>query len=251
MEALTLTIERDLPLDARGRLLRGEGKPARVARLSIGAVAIRLVRRSKRARRAGIDEQPTWLNLVVVREMNPPDDVEPLCWVLLTSLPIDTPEQILFVADCYTCRWRTEEFFRTTKDGMKLEQSRLDDATSTARLLFFVTLQAMFLDALRADAELPAGVPPTDEQRLELRAAPARIKQIEKDHQAGRPPPLLSPRQRARLLIGRIAYLGGWAGRRRGGSLGNYVLLRGLTLVLHDFRERRYLWLIQGPKDVG
>lgn len=250
VQALPLPIERDLPLDSRGRLLRGQGKPARVAHLSIGAVAIRLMCSSKRARRVGIDEQPTWLNLVVVRELNPPDGIEPLCWVLLTSLPIDTPEQILFVVACYACRWRTEEFFRTTKDGMELERSRLDDATSTARLLFFVTLRAMFLDALRAEAELPAGVPLTDEQRGELRAAPVRCEQIEKNCQAGQPPPPLSPRERARLLIGRAARLGRWVGRR-GNSLGNYVLLRGLAFLLHDFAEGRYLWLIQGAEDVG
>ncbi|MEK7737636.1 MAG: anti-sigma factor [Pseudomonadota bacterium] len=52
----------------------------------------------------------------------------------------------------YGCRWRIEEFFRTVKDVLKVEESELDDAKSTARLLFFVTLKAMFLDRLRQAA---------------------------------------------------------------------------------------------------
>jgi len=248
--ALPLARSRDLPLDSRGHVLRGEGKPARIAHLSAGGVAIRLARSSKRARRAGIDEQPVWLNLVVVREVEPPEGVKPLQWVLLTDLPVETPEEIRFVVDCYTCRWRTEEFFRTTKDAMKLEQSRLDDAASTARLLFFMTLKAMFLDTLRADAGLAAGTPPTDEQRRALLEAGPRAKQIERDCQAGRPVPPLSRRDRALLLLGLAARRGGWAGRR-GDSLGNYVLLRGLRIVLHDLSESRYLWLLEGPQDVG
>jgi len=250
VNALPLAPIRDLPLDSRGHLLRGEGQPARIAHLSAGGVAIRLVRWSKRARRAGIDERPVWLNLVVVRELDSPDGVEPLQWVLLTNLPVGTLEEIRFVVDCYTCRWRTEEFFRTTKDAMHLEQSRLDDAASTARLLFFMTLKAMFLDTLRSDAGVAAGGPPTDEQRRALLDAGCRTKQIERDCQTGRPVPQLSRRDRALLLLGRAAYLGRWAGRR-GDSLGNYVLLRGLALVLHDFAEGRYLWLTPGVEDVG
>ena len=250
VEALPLAPMCDLPLDSRGHVLRGEGRPARIAHLSAGGVAIRLARSSKRARRAGIDEQPGWLNLVVVRELEPPEGIKPLQWVLLTDLPVETPEEIRFVVDCYACRWRAEEFFRTTKDGMKLEQSRLDDAASTARLLFFITLKAMFLDSLRADAGLAAGAPPTDEQRRALLDGGRRAKQIERDRQAGRRVPPLTSRARALMLLGLAARHGGWAGRRRD-SLGNYVLLLGLRIVLHDISEGRYLWLLQGAEDVG
>jgi hypothetical protein len=250
VQTLPLAPTRDLPLDSRGHVLRGEGQPARIAHLWAGGIAIRLARSSKRARRAGIKEEPVWLNLVVVRELDPPEGVKPLQWVLLTDLPVETPEEIRFVVDCYSCRWRAEEFFRTTKDGMKLEQSRLDDAASTARLLFFITLKAMFLDTLRADAGLAAGAPPTDEQRRALREGERRAKQIERDRQAGGPVPPLTSRARALMLLGLAARHGGWAGRR-GDSLGNYVLLDGLRIVLALISECRYLWLLQGPEDVG
>ncbi len=250
VEGLPLAPMCDLPLDSRGHVIRSGGRPARIAHVSAAGVAIRLARSSKRARRAGIDEQPAWLNLVVVRELDPPEGSKPLRWVLLTDLPVETLEEIRFVVDCYACRWRAEEFFRTTKDGMKLEQSRLDDAASTARLLFFITLKAMFLDTLRADAGLAAGTPPTDEQRRALLDGPARAEQIERDRQAGRPIPPLTRRARALMFLGLAARHGRWAGRR-GDSLGNYVLLDGLRIVLHDISEGRYLWLLEGPEDVG
>lgn len=240
----------DLPLDSRGHVIRSGRRPARIAHVSAGGVAIRLARSSKRARRAGIAEQPVWLNLVVVRELDPPEDIRPLQWVLLTDLSVETLDEIRFVVDCYACRWRAEEFFRTTKDGMKLEQSRLDDAASTARLLFFITLKAMFLDALRADAGLAAGAPPTDEQRRALLEGGPRAEQIECDRQAGQPVPPLARRARALMLLGLAARYGRWAGRR-GDSLGNYVLLDGLRIVLHDISMGHYLWLLEGPEDVG
>ena len=52
------------------------------------------------------------------------------------------------------------------------------------------------------------------------------------------------------MLLGLAARHGGWAGRR-GDSLGNYVLLLGLRIVLHDISEGRYLWLLEGSEDVG
>ena len=41
--------------------------------------------------------------------------MEPVDWLLLTSEPIDTDEQILEVVDIYRARWLIEEYFSALK----------------------------------------------------------------------------------------------------------------------------------------
>lgn len=236
---------KEVPLDVRGRVCLTDQKKrvAHVAALAVGAVPVRLAKRSARGSRARIREEPVELNLVVVRETNPRRGKKPLLWILLTNLPVGTPDEIAQAAEYYSCRWRTEEFFRTTKDAMKLEASELHDPEATARLLFFVTLKAMFLDDLRYDAAIPAGVPPTPEQQRELVAGAKRADILERQRRNGQGLPELSRQERAVMALGKIACLGGWAGRK-GDNLGNYILLRGLPVFLHDVFEGRYAWLV-------
>ena len=232
-----------LGLDGRGRVCFEGSKPARRAKLSIGALGVCLLRRSTRAVRAKLQEQPLWLHLVVVHETDPPQGVKPLHWTLLTDLPVSTPEQRARVVQLYRCRPRIEEFFRTTNDVLSLECSRLRDAPRSARLMVLLTLKAMFLDALRATAGLPAGVPPTSEQRAALRSGAKEAERIEKAvRHSGKRPPKLSLKRRAIMLLGLLARHGGWVATNRA-HLGNAVLLRGLHAFLPLVSYDHYLWL--------
>ena len=251
-EHLPLREYRAVPLDGRGRVCLSDQKRgvAHVAKLSIGATTVRIARRSARGRRAHIAEDAAWLNLVVVRETNPRRGKKPLLWLLLTDLPVAALGQAEQVADYYTCRWRIEEFFRTTKDAMKLEASELDDPEATARLLFFVTIKAMFLDDLRQRADIPAGTPPAPEQQRALVKGAIAADRLERRRQRGGNLPQFTSRERAVMALGKIARLGGWAARR-GDNLGNYILLRGLPIFLHDVLEGRYAWLLSDGGDPG
>jgi Transposase DNA-binding len=235
-----------LQLDARGRVCRNAENAARTARLQVGAVPIRLARKSKRAEQAGLPEVPIWLNLVVVRETPSREGTRPILWLLLTDLPVATPEELDRVVHLYSRRWRTEEFFRTEKDAMQAEASELDDPHSTARLLVFLTFKAMFLDELRFRADIPAGVPLTKKQRQSLEAGAKRAKALELSRrERGTEIPELPLLERSIMALGLIAELGAWTGK----SLGNYVLLRGLPVFVHDVAEGRYAWLLE--EDVG
>jgi hypothetical protein len=50
------------------------------------------------------------VNVVYAREATPPADTQPIDWVLYTSEPVDTPEQLLQVLEWYRARWVIEEF---------------------------------------------------------------------------------------------------------------------------------------------
>lgn len=68
------------------------------------------------------------LNFVEVEEIDPPDGCEPVRWRLVTTDPIDTPEQIVAVVDIYLKRWLIEEFFKAIKTGCSYEDRQLKTA---------------------------------------------------------------------------------------------------------------------------
>jgi hypothetical protein len=69
---------------------------------------------------------PVTVNVVVVREPNPPTGAIPVEWLLVTTLPIDTLEQVRTVVAYYCVRWNIEVLFRTLKSGCRVEERRFE-----------------------------------------------------------------------------------------------------------------------------
>ena len=65
-------------------------------------------------------------NAVLVREVDPTDEHEPIEWLLLTSLPIKTKAEIQWIVECYLMRWMIELFFKVLKSGCKIESRRFE-----------------------------------------------------------------------------------------------------------------------------
>lgn len=57
------------------------------------------------------------LNVVQVREVNPPAGEEPVEWLLMTTRPVSCSTEIWQVVDWYRARWVTEEFYCAIKTG--------------------------------------------------------------------------------------------------------------------------------------
>jgi hypothetical protein len=70
---------------------------------------------------------PVTVNVVLVSEPHPPAGEPPVEWILLTTLPIDTLEQVRQVAEYYCVRWSIEILFRTLKSGCRIEERRFED----------------------------------------------------------------------------------------------------------------------------
>jgi hypothetical protein len=68
------------------------------------------------------------VNVVWVREVNPPAGEKPVEWMLLTSLPVETFAQACLVADYYACRWQVEIYFKVLKSGCRVEKLQLETA---------------------------------------------------------------------------------------------------------------------------
>jgi hypothetical protein len=75
------------------------------------------------------------VNVVRVAETNPPADVEPVEWLLITNLPVETTEQIEEVVDHYRGRWLIEEFFKALKTGCGYEARQLESYDALVNVL--------------------------------------------------------------------------------------------------------------------
>ncbi len=109
---------------------RGRRQP-RKSRAAV--VAVRAARVTLRApqRRAGQLPDVT-VNAVLVTEVDPPGDDAPVEWLLLTSLPIETVDQVRLIVQYYCTRWMVEILFRVLKSGCRVEARRFE---RTDRLL--------------------------------------------------------------------------------------------------------------------
>lgn len=80
------------------------------------------------------------------------DNIEPLEWILLSSLPVSTVMEAQCRIDWYTCRWFCEDFHQSLKTGCKIERSQLDDRTDLENLIGFAAPIAVRLLQLRQAA---------------------------------------------------------------------------------------------------
>lgn len=79
------------------------------------------------------------LAAVAVREKDPPQGCEPVCWNLLTSEPIESAADVQAVVDAYCERWRVEEYFDVLKNGCGLSQ-RKPETRQTAETMIALLL---------------------------------------------------------------------------------------------------------------
>ena len=94
------------------------GRKAREAKLALRWCAVQLPVPSKSSCQGPGSLQ---LSLVHVCEESAPDNLEPLEWFLLTSLPVTSRQQALKILEWYRLRWRIEDWHRVLKSGCKVE----------------------------------------------------------------------------------------------------------------------------------
>jgi len=102
------------------------------------------------------------INVVFVEEINPPDGEEPITWLLLTSLAVDTFEQACLVVEYYLCRWQIEIYFKVLKSGCKIEDRQFETSARIKpciALYMIVAWRVLFVTMLgRECPDLPCTV---------------------------------------------------------------------------------------------
>lgn len=121
---MEVRFERQAPLSSRRQNRPAKQKKlyppreSRMATLALASSSITLRRPDKSA----AELETLTLNVVHVHESAPPEGCDPVEWILLTSEPVDTAEQILRVVDDYRARWVIEEYFKALKTGCAYEK---------------------------------------------------------------------------------------------------------------------------------
>jgi hypothetical protein len=159
------------------------------------------------------------VNCVLVTEPNPPEGAEPVEWLLLTDLPIETVEQVLQVVEFYCGRWNIEIYFRILKSGCKVEESQLEKAERFLPYLAMCMIVAWRVHHVmmlgRDCPDLPCDVVFDKE---EWQAAYSVV--------LNQPPPKKPPT--LKTMVGLVGRLGGHLGRKGDGEPGPKAVWVGL-----------------------
>jgi Transposase DNA-binding/Transposase Tn5 dimerisation domain len=199
-----------LPVPRRGV------QPAREATLALRFCPLTLS--PPRHRKAeSLPEVELWA--VQVREVEPPAEVQPIEWLLLTTVAVHTVADASERVAWYACRWGIEVWHKILKSGCRIEARQLGTAARLQRCLtlysviawrvFYATMLA------RAVPDLPCDV------LLEIEEWQALYCAIHHCPTPPERPPSLDEAVRW------IAQLGGFVGRRRGDQPGAETLWRG------------------------
>lgn len=125
-----------------GVQLRGRnGEAARQARVSLRSCRVKL----KGPWRPQGMQEDVEVNVVEARELAPPPGVQPLHWILLTSLPCSGLAELKRIVARYAMRWRIEQYHKALKSGAGIEESQLEKGFRIENLLAVLAIVAVRL----------------------------------------------------------------------------------------------------------
>ena len=191
-------------------------QPARQATLSLRYSAL-TVCPPRHRKREGLPTVALWA--VLVREVEPPATGEPIEWLLLTTVAVESVDDAVERVQWYSCRWGIEVWHRILKSGGRLEARQCATAERLQRCLALYSVLAwrIFYATLlaRSVPEAPCSVLLEPDEWQALYCAIHRVPQPPPE------PPALGQ------AVNWIAQLGGFVGRRRRDRPGAEVLWRG------------------------
>jgi len=178
---------------------------------------------------------PVSVGVVLVREADPPDGEEPVEWILLTTLPIDTVEQVRQIIQYYCVRWMIEVLYRTLKSGSRVEKrhfehlDRLLPCVAVYLIVAWRTLMLVRLGRSCPDMDCECVLEPSEWKSVWMvihRKAPPR-----------KPPRLVE-------MLRLIGQLGGYVNRRNRKDLPGP---QTTWLGLQRMRDLAWAWDTFGP----
>jgi hypothetical protein len=159
---------------------------------------------------------------LLATEPHPPAGEESLDWLLLTNLPVQTPEQAIEKLTWYLCRWQIEVYFKVLKSGCRVEQLQLEKRERLEPALAFymiIAWRVLFLTMLgRECPQMSCDSVFADEEWRAVYLVTQR-----------KPPPDAPPS--LDTMVRMVASLGGFLNRKNDGVPGPKTLWIGLQRV--------------------
>jgi len=209
---------------------RRQPRQSRTAEVEVRATQVTL-RAPRRADRILPD---VTVNAVLVTEVNPPEGDVPVEWLLLTSLPIDTSDEVRLIIEYYCIRWMIEIYFRVLKSGCRVEERRFKTADNFLRsLAIYMIVSWRVLMVCRLGRSCP-------EISCEAIFTPTEwrsVYQVVRREEPPKEPPTLQE------MVRMVAQLGGYINRKRQGEPGPQTLWLGMQRM-HDIA---LCWNLFGP----
>jgi hypothetical protein len=117
------------------------GVKARSAQIQVSVMKVTFPRprhHSQWVKRCGISRLT--MNVVVVQEIGAPKGAKPICWVLLTSLPVNSFDEAWQIIEDYENRWLIEEYHKVLKTGCSIELHALRTADRLEPLIGLISV---------------------------------------------------------------------------------------------------------------
>lgn len=191
------------------------GQPARNATVAVRFMSLSLKAPQHLRSKMG----PVALYGILVQEVDPPADVEPLHWLLLTTVPVCTFDDAVERITWYCRRWQIEILHKILKSGCAIEKAQLASDTRLMPMIALFSIIAWRLFWLtflaRTDPDAPAA---TILAPHELEALYTFL------HKQPLPASLQPTVHQATIWIAR---LGGFLNRKSDGPPGVTVIWRG------------------------
>ena len=199
-------------------LRRGDDRPPRRAALTIRFATLEVAPPSTHPRR---EELPHLrLTAILAEEGGPPAGQEPVCWWLVTTLPIATLADAERAVRWYALRWLVERYHYVLKSGCRIERLQLETAARLDRALATYAVVAWRLLWLTYEARRhPEG---SCESVLSREHWQVLHRAVHKAREVPASPPGL------REAVRQIARLGGFLARKGDGEPGVKTIWRGL-----------------------
>jgi hypothetical protein len=190
-------------------------RPARIARLEVRFARITL---KPPRRKSKLQELTIWA--VLAQEVDVPEDVESIEWMLLSTCPVTNFKEATEKLAWYTLRWGIEVYHRTLKSGCKIEERQLGHADRIEACLAIDMVVAWRIFHLTKLGRETPDVPCTVFfEQAEWKALNTYITK-------NPTPPERTPSLREAMRM--VASLGGFLGRKSDGEPGTKSLWIGL-----------------------
>lgn len=164
-----------------------------------------------------LKQPPIAMNVIEVVEVDAPQGVTPIRWILLTSLPVSSFKDAWVVIGYYELRWLVEEYHKAVKTGCATESRQLKAA---GRLEAFVGLTSVIAVRLLQLKSIARTTPEVPAQRVVPRVWLAMLKLARKGLNRVHD-----------LTVGQfyreVAKLGGFLARKGDGEPGWITIWRG------------------------
>jgi Transposase Tn5 dimerisation domain/Transposase DNA-binding len=203
------------------KLSRQADRPPRQVTLAVTARPVTF----QGARRPGGRLPSVQVWAVYAKEDKPPKGEDPIEWLLLTSVPVESFAGARLVMQWYRARWEIELFFRVLKQGCQIERLRLATAHRLLNALAIYLIIAWRIHTITMMGRAYPDAP------CDIVFEPHEWQTIYTMQFHNPPPPQPPP---LRDTIRALAQLGGFLARRGDGEPGIKSIWQGYQR-LHDF----------------